>query len=159
MVNRNFIFFSTIFLVFFLDQITKYIVKKTFISGEVIKILPFLNLTFVENKGIAFGILHRGGDLKQLIILISTIFAIILLFYLFYSVKNFTIKRAIIFGFIAGGAFGNLYDRVFYGAVVDFIELYYKRFHWPVFNVADTFITVGIILIFYFHIIKKEQIF
>ncbi|MCX7990587.1 MAG: signal peptidase II [Proteobacteria bacterium] len=158
MVKRNSLFFITIFLVFFADQISKHIIKKIFLPGQVLKVFPFLNLTFVENKGIAFGILHRGGDLKHLIILIFTVLAIGLLFYLFYSSEKFLVKRAIIFGFIAGGAIGNLYDRVFYGAVVDFIELYYKSFHWPVFNIADTFITIGIVLIFFFQIIRKEHI-
>lgn len=159
MGKKDIVFIFTIIVVFFIDQLTKYIVKKTFISGEVVRLLPFLNFTFVENKGIAFGILHKGGDLKHLILLVVTILAIILLFYLFYSVKNFSIKRAIIFGLIAGGALGNLYDRIFNGAVVDFIEIYYKNFHWPVFNIADTFITCGIILIFFFQLIKKEHIF
>lgn len=159
MAKKNLIFYLTISSVFFIDQITKHIIKKTFLPGEVVKLLPFLNLTFVENKGIAFGILHKGGDFKHLIIIVSTVLAIILLFYLFYSHKTFSLKRTIIFGLIAGGAIGNFYDRIFNGAVIDFIELYYKSFHWPVFNIADTFITIGIILIFFFQIIKREHIF
>ncbi len=158
MYKKNLVFYLTLCLVFLADQATKYIVKKTFQQGEVLKLLPFFNLTYVENKGIAFGIFHRGGELKQIILLLSTVFAIALLFYLFYSIKDDSKKRAVVFGLIAGGALGNLYDRVFYGAVVDFLEIYYKSFHWPVFNIADTFITIGIILIFFFQIVKKEHI-
>ncbi len=158
MLRYNILFYGISALVFIIDQLTKVIVKKSFFPGEIVRVLPFLNLTFVENKGIAFGLFHDGGDIKQYVLLVFTIIAIAVLIYMFYALKDNSSKRAVMFGFIMGGALGNLYDRLFHGAVVDFIEVYYRTFHWPVFNMADTFITIGIAFIFYFQIFKKEHI-
>jgi len=158
MVRYKFLFFCTAILVFIFDQTSKLFVKSSFALYESEKLLPILNLTYVENRGIAFGMFHNGGDIKHYILLVSTIIAIATILYLFFRDKNGKASKAFIFGMIIGGAAGNFYDRIVRGYVIDFFDLHLGNHHWPVFNVADSFITIGILLIFYRQLIKKEEI-
>ena len=159
MPRFSFIFIASSFIVFILDQCTKIWIKSTLIITQSKKILPFFSLTYVENKGIAFGMFHNGGNIKHYALLIATLIAISAIIYLFYSSKNLSVSKSLIFGMIIGGAFGNLYDRFFRGYVIDFLDFYLVNKHWPVFNLADSFITIGILFIFYKQIFKKEEIF
>lgn len=159
MKRFNFLFFSIALFVFITDQTTKIWALYKLINGYSIKVLPFLNFTLVMNEGIAFGLFHDGGSIKNyLLIFITSIATIILLFYHF-KMKNPSGIKAILLALVFGGAIGNLYDRIFRGYVVDFIDIYVGSFHWPVFNLADTYITIGLLIIFYLQIIKKEHIF
>lgn len=158
MVKYKFTFFCVAILVFILDQTSKLVVKSKFALYESKRILPFFNLSYVENKGIAFGMFHNGGDIKHYLLLVSTVIAILTILYLFYKDKNGGVLKASIFGMIIGGAAGNFYDRVVRGFVIDFFDFHLGDHHWPVFNVADSFITVGILMIFYRQIVKKEDI-
>ncbi len=158
MVRYNFIFLASAILVFILDQVTKIWVRINFLPYESKKILPFFSLSYVENRGIAFGILHKGGNIKHYLLLTATVIAILSVFYIFFSHKRPSVARSFIFGIIIGGAFGNLYDRFVRGYVIDFLDFYIGNNHWPVFNIADCFITIGILLIFYLQIFRKENI-
>lgn len=158
MLKYKFTFFCVAILVFLLDQTSKLVVKSTFALYESKRILPFFNLSYVENRGIAFGMFHNGGNIKHYLLLISTVIAIVTILYLFFKDKNGSALKAFIFGMIIGGAAGNFYDRIVRGYVVDFFDFHLGNHHWPVFNVADSFITVGILLIFYRQIIKKDDI-
>lgn len=128
-----------ILLIFALDRISKIWVLSYLKPKVNIDILPFFKLTYVQNTGAAFGSFQNGNTI---LIFVS----IIILFALIkYRKELFTLGKLASWGwlFIIGGALGNLYDRIFLGSVVDFINFVV----WPVFNVADSFITVGAIML------------
>jgi len=133
---------AIILIVFIFDRVTKlYILKFAEIETSVdIYITPYLNLFLIWNKGIAFGLFSIDGSIiyNSITILIGLIIIAIL----FMMLKNNNIQRYF-FALVAGGALGNLYDRIVYSAVPDFIDLHFYDFHWFVFNVADIFITIG----------------
>ena len=139
-VFLNLIALSTIFLI---DRLTKlYILKLAETENSVdIYLTSYLNLYLIWNKGIAFGLL----SINEIVIynIITVIIGIIIIVILFMLWRNDNIQRYFLV-LIAGGALGNFYDRIYYTAVPDFIDLHFKGFHWFVFNVADIFITVGI---------------
>ena len=138
--SLNLIALSTIFLI---DRLTKlYILKLAETENSVdIYLTSYLNLYLIWNKGIAFGLL----SINEIVIynIITVIIGIIIIVILFMLWRNDNIQRYFLV-LIAGGALGNFYDRIYYTAVPDFIDLHFKGFHWFVFNVADIFITVGI---------------
>jgi|TARA_B110000259_G_C13890445_1_gene352751 signal peptidase II len=107
-----------------------------------IYVTSYLNLFLIWNKGIAFGLLA----MEQNIIYnsITLIIALIIIFIMFMMWKNYNIQRYFL-ALVAGGALGNFYDRIVYMAVPDFIDLHFHGFHWFIFNVADIFITIGIL--------------
>jgi signal peptidase II len=136
----NFIILITIFLI---DRISKlYILKLAEVENSVdIYVTPYLNLFLIWNKGIAFGLLSMKESLIYNVITLMISFIIIVILFMMW--KNDNIQRYFL-ALVAGGALGNLYDRIVYTAVPDFIDLHFHEFHWFVFNVADIFITVGI---------------
>ena len=142
--NIIFIKLLIILIIFSLDRISKIYVINLFDQTQFdeIYLLGFLNFHFIWNEGIAFGLLNFGNDLfyDLLSILIGVISLII--FYLVFKNKNYS---GYFFAMILGGSLGNLYDRIKFSAVPDFIDLHYKDFHWFTFNVADIFVTLGII--------------
>ena len=136
----NFIIVITIFLI---DRISKfYILKLAEVESSVdIYITSYLNFFLIWNKGIAFGLLSFNESVIYNIITLMISFIIIVILFMIW--KNDNIQRYFL-ALVAGGALGNLYDRIVYTAVPDFIDLHFYGFHWFVFNVADIFITVGI---------------
>ena len=136
----NFVILLTIFLI---DRISKlYILKLVNIESSVdIYVTSYLNLFLIWNKGIAFGLLSVNESIIYNIITFMIGFIVIIILFLMW--KNNNIKRYFL-ALVAGGALGNLYDRLVYAAVPDFIDLHFYGFHWFVFNVADIFITVGV---------------
>lgn len=135
---------STVFLIIFLDRITKNFFSQVLSVGESIPLIRHvLHMTLVHNTGIAFGLFRDQG----IVFIIIPVIAIILLIYNIYYYHRFEdrISEMYIIGFslIFGGAIGNLIDRVVYGYVIDFIDFRI----WPVFNVADSAITVGAVMI------------
>ena len=143
-IKKIFINFSIIFFIFFIDRISKiYILRIAETKGEVdIYVNPFLNFILLWNKGIGFGLL--SFDQSQIYNLITVLIFIInaIIIYIIYKTNDFKIYFYLM---VLGGSFGNLFDRVYYQAVPDFIDIHYGSFHWFVFNVADIFITIGII--------------
>ncbi len=147
-------------IVLVIDQISKFFIKKfmqLYQSIEIIKDIFYI--TYVQNSGISFGML--GGiesEIKRWILVFIIGIAIIIISYYWFTYRNENLFYNIGCGMILGGAMGNFMDRLFIGKVVDFIDVGYKSFRWPVFNMADTCISIGIgILIFYLLFIKKEK--
>lgn len=129
-------------LVLALDQFSKYWVWMTLRDGGDIEVIPgLLNLSYTENPGIAFGMLSNG-DVRWLLVAVSVVAIVIVAFYLMRTPSS---NRLLLWSLalLAAGIIGNLIDRVHMGRVIDFIEAYYKSHYWPVFNVADTAITIG----------------
>ena len=139
--KENFYILIIILLTFFLDRYTKFFILNNF-SESTYYLNDFINLDLVWNTGIGFGLLSFDSSLFYNFI--SIIIGLILVYLVYYISKSNQVDK-IIFSVIVGGALGNFYDRVFTNAVPDFIDLHYGNFHWFTFNVADIFITIGII--------------
>ncbi|HEY7914530.1 MAG TPA: signal peptidase II [Blastocatellia bacterium] len=126
-----------------LDQITKYWVSITFQEGDEGKdVIPgFFKLSYTENPGIAFGMLN-SGEMRWVLVAISVVAIIVVIYYL---MRTSASSKLLLWSlaFLAAGISGNLIDRIRLGRVIDFILLYYKTYDWPVFNIADTAITIG----------------
>tara|TARA_B110000238_G_scaffold54567_1_gene59705 strand:- start:250 stop:660 length:411 start_codon:yes stop_codon:yes gene_type:complete len=120
-----------------------------------IYISPYLNFYLIWNKGIAFGLLSFDGSF--IYNLISTIIAIISLVVLILIIKSEGLKRYSLI-FVLGGAVANLFDRIYYSAVPDFIDFHIGDYHWFVFNVADIFITFGVICLILLEIMNKNKV-
>jgi len=131
-----------------LDQLSKAVVSHQIGLHESIALIPgLLNLTHVRNTGAAFGILSSQPSLvRSLILLASSLLAAGFILWIWFRQRNTSWSRTIPLGMILGGALGNMLDRVRLGEVIDFLDLYWGRYHWPAFNVADSAITVGILL-------------
>jgi signal peptidase II len=143
-----------VFIIAF-DQITKQIASKNIAYGDRIVVIDkFLNLTYHENKGAAWGILQNG---RYFFIVLTVIVSVALIYFL---IKEDNILLRISLSFILGGALGNWIDRVVRGSVIDFIDLRLWFFHFNIFNVADTFITVGSIMlaVFVLFFYKEKKI-
>lgn len=128
------------------DQATKYWVATTLQSdGDIVVVKGLLNFSYTENRGIAFGMLNNG-NVKWLLVTISIAAIVAVVFYL---MRSASANRAlhISLALLAGGIGGNLIDRMRMGRVIDFIEIYYRNHHWPVFNIADTAISIGAALL------------
>ena len=132
--------------VLLLDQLSKFLVMARFAMYEVMPVVPgFFNLTFVTNTGAAFGLLAGEQTLvRQFFFVGVTLAALLFLFYSYRSFRDQGVLFAHAIGLIAGGALGNLVDRLRLGAVVDFLDFYIGARHWPAFNVADMAISVGV---------------
>jgi signal peptidase II len=137
----NFYFLILIILIFVFDRVTKNFIIKNFIK-ENYYVNEFINLDLTWNTGIGFGLLSYDTSLTYNLITLLIGTVVLILFYITIISENFD---KLIFSIIIGGALGNFYDRLFYNAVPDFIDLHYDAFHWFTFNIADIFITLGII--------------
>ena len=140
--KSNLYFFLLIIVIFTFDRITKNLIIKSFVE-EIFYLNKFMNLDLVWNIGIGFGLLSYDSLLAYNLITSLIGLVVITLFYFMVISDNLD---KLIFSIIIGGALGNLYDRLLYNAVPDFIDLHYNTFHWFTFNVADIFITLGVII-------------
>ena len=146
MLKKNLIIFAIIFFTFFLDLITKnYAVNNLLLNHSVI-INAFLNFTLAFNYGAAFSFLSDAGGWQRWFFVIFSMVVISFIAYILIKDKD---SEYIAYSFIFGGALGNLYDRFLLGYVIDFIEFHYNNFYWPIFNIADIAISIGIILLLY----------
>ncbi len=140
-----------------LDQITKFLVDLNMSLHQSIEIIPnFFNLTYIRNTGAAFGLF--AGDPTMGRIIFFTLFSFLAIGCLIYLIKNLRpgSKPAFIsLSLILGGAIGNLIDRLRWGEVIDFLDLHWYNWHWPAFNIADSSITIGVIMLFY-QIMRKQ---
>ena len=147
--------FVMISVIFVLDRLSKiYVVDLIQHKGGEVFLYDFLNLTLNWNTGIAFGLLSSNANLFYH--LVSALILLIIV-YLIYLMVTSDKSGKIIISLIIGGAFGNLYDRLNYYAVPDFIDFHVGNFHWFTFNVADIFISVGIIMMLFKEIIFKKK--
>ena len=142
-------------ILFFLDRISKvYLIHLQEIGTNIdFYILSFLNFFLVWNTGVGFGIMSLEANIYyHILTIIIAIINVVLIYYLF-KVRGIQIYFVAL---IIGGALGNLFDRIYYYAVPDFIDFHIGNFHWFIFNVADIFITTGIIGIILFEFLKKK---
>jgi len=146
MLKRNIFYFFLILFIFILDRISKLWIISIFNpeNNLEIKVSSFINLNLIWNKGIAFGLFSYGEKFEYNLLTGLIIIIIAIVFWMIIKTKG--LEK---YGFlmILGGALGNIFDRLYYSAVPDFIDIYYKNFHWFVFNVADIFITVGVLML------------
>ena len=143
--------------VIILDQYTKHLIIRSFALHQSLDVIQhYVTIVHTRNKGIAFGIFAAQGSTTQTVLLIITsCLAIAFIFYLISSLKGKQLYATITLSLILGGAIGNLIDRIRWGDVVDFIDLHWHHYHWPAFNVADSAISLGLVLLIIGLITKK----
>jgi len=129
-----------------LDQASKLAIAGSMQLYQSIEIVPYFNLTYVHNTGAAFSFLSEAGGWQRwffagLALVISVVIAVWLA-----RLKQHETLLAVALSLILGGAIGNLIDRLAYGYVIDFLDVYYQTWHWPAFNIADSAITLGVVL-------------
>ena len=139
------------------DQCTKIFISKIMLenSFEDMQLLYFLNVVFVRNTGVSFGMFSEWGILGRYFFSIFSIVVgcFLILLAIFSDTKAFRISL----GLISSGALGNAIDRVYFGGVIDFIDFFIYNLHWPAFNFADIFITLGVILLLFDNIFNKKN--
>ena len=139
--KENFYFLIIILFIFSIDRYSKIKIINNF-GDTSFYINDFLNFDLLWNIGIGFGLLSSNSSIFYN--LISTIIAFVIIFLIIIGIKSDKFDK-IAFSVIIGGALGNFYDRIYFKAVPDFIDLHYKDFHWFTFNIADIFITIGVL--------------
>ena len=143
-------------IIFFLDRVSKiYIINLAELENSLeIYINSYLNLYLIWNKGIAFGLF--SFDESSVYNFVTILILVILLIILILIFKSETYK-SYFYTIILGGALGNLFDRFYYSAVPDFIDLHINNFHWFIFNIADIFITLGILCLIYDEVFLEKK--
>ena len=142
---KKFIIFSSFFL-FFIDQITKYIVVKNLEIYESIKIIPnFFNITYITNSGAAFGMFQNKG----ILFILLSICAIFLIIKYILEEKKLNKYDVICYSLLVGGILGNMFDRIYYKNVIDFIDFIIFGYNFYIFNFADVFILFGVSMMLY----------
>ena len=140
--KNNLYCLCVISIIFFLDRYTKLFIINNF-TENTYYLNNYINLDLVWNTGIGFGLFSSNSDIiYNLTSLLIILVIICLIYFLILSEKY----EKIIYSIIIGGALGNFFDRILYKAVPDFVDLHYNNFHWFTFNVADIFITIGILV-------------
>ncbi len=156
-LGKNFLInFSFILSIFLLDRITKiYVINldKRLIGSEIFS-SKYLNISLIWNEGIAFGLL--SFDQENLYNLL-TILIILIIFFIFLMILKSSGLKKFALSIILGGALGNVFDRILYKSVPDFIDFHVGEFHWFIFNIADVFITIGVFSMILFEIIGNNQ--
>lgn len=140
-------FFAIIaLLVFVIDRLSKNFMLDIVGNGGQVQVIPyFFNLTMVWNTGVSFGMFSSNSDVVRIILVLIAIIISSLLFHWF--TKEHNRFMAYVVGLIIGGALSNALDRIIYGAVADFFDFHIAGLHWPAFNVADSCIFIGVVLL------------
>lgn len=142
---------STIILAtYVLDQISKFIIFKNYSIGEYTQIIPnFFNILYAKNYGAAFSLLANSPVwFRKPFFILVPLLAMFLIYFLLAKGEKLNKFEKIGYSLVLGGALGNFTDRLTYGFVVDFLDVYFKNYHWPTFNVADIAITCAIVFLF-----------
>ena len=144
--------------IFFLDILSKNFIQNKIMYGEQVEITSFLSLVHFQNPGAAFSFLSDQGGWQRYFLIAISLLAVL---YIPWLINQYKKNIVIVIGLllILGGAIGNLYDRISYGYVIDFVYLHIAEFYWPAFNVADSAISLGVLLFLYgsFKIIKRDR--
>ena len=157
--NKKFYFYINFLIptfIFILDRISKiYVINlsKNSYNNELFS-SKFLNVTLIWNEGIAFGLFSSGHEFWYNFLTIIIVFTALII--LIMSIKQNGAQKYFLL-LVFGGALGNLYDRIFFKAVPDFIDLHLENFHWFVFNIADIFITFGVIMLILWEILPLNK--
>ena len=153
--KKFFLYFFIVLFIFLADRISKFYILSILEDAGIvnININSYIDFILVWNSGIGFGLL--SFDQSEIYNLITLIIIIINLFILYLIIKSKDI-RVYFFLIILGGSLGNLFDRIYYSAVPDFIDLSFKGYHWFIFNVADIFISLGIICLIFAELLNYK---
>ena len=151
-IKENIYFLILILVIFAFDRYTKLIVINNF-SEQNYFVNEYINFDLVWNSGIGFGLLDTQSTLFYNFV--TTLIGLIILILIYIMINSKNLDK-LIYSTIIGGAIGNFYDRITFKAVPDFIDLHYNNFHWFVFNLADVFITIGILTLIISEMLKKN---
>ena len=156
MLKKHLVDFSIIIFIFLIDRVSKLLIISSPETYEQygISITSFLNFNLIWNEGIAFGLFSFNEEIYYNLLTIFICLIVAIIIWLMLRSKGF---EKLCYIMIIGGSFGNVFDRIFYSAVPDFIDLHINNFHWFIFNVADIFITIGIIFLISFEIFRKKN--
>ena len=147
-----YVYFLISFCIAFVDLLTKFLIRSHLQLGEAISVCPFFNLVYVLNKGISFSMLTEVTPL-----ILTVIACLICAGVCYFLIKEKNKFSKICLALVLGGAIGNIADRIYLGAVVDFMDFYIGKWHWPAFNIADSAICIGVILLIYQSVFMKEK--
>ena len=156
MFNKHLIDFSIIIFIFLIDRVSKLLIigsPETY-EQHGISVTSFLNFNLIWNEGIAFGLFSFDEKFYYNLLTIIICLVILIIIWLMLKSKGF---EKISFLLIIGGSLGNIYDRFYYSAVPDFIDIHFNNYHWFIFNVADIFITLGIICLISIEILGNKK--
>ena len=140
--KENIFFFIFVTLIFYLDRFTKQKILQKY-NDDIFYVNDYINFDLIWNTGIGFGLLSTNSFLVYNSV--TLLIGIVILFLVYFLAISEKVDK-LIYSIIVGGALGNFYDRVIFNAVPDFIDLHYDNFHWFTFNLADIFITIGILI-------------
>ena len=157
MLKKYFVDFSIIIFIFLIDRASKLLIIGSPETYEQygVSITSFLNFNLIWNEGIAFGLFSFDEKLYYNLLTIFICLITVVIIWLMFRSKGF---ERLSFMMIIGGSLGNIFDRVFYSAVPDFIDIHVNNFHWFIFNVADIFITLGIVCLISIEILSNKKV-
>jgi len=157
MIKKSFWSFFVIISIFTIDRLSKIaIIKSSEIYGETnIFVSSFLSLNLIWNDGIAFGLFSFDKNIYYDLLTATIILITTVVLWMIFKTKKL---EKFAFTMILGGSLGNIFDRLYYSSVPDFIDLHVNNFHWFIFNVADIFISLGVILLIYLEIFLKKKV-
>lgn len=138
------------------DQVTKAIIIKNILDNQFIKVNSYLYLVHFKNEGAAFSFLSDAGGWQRYFLSIVAVIASVFIIFMIKKHRD-ELYTALGLSLILGGAIGNLYNRISLGHVTDFLYFHFNDYYWPAFNVADTAISIGVVIIIYKTIIKKND--
>lgn len=150
-------FFGIAALVFALwaDQFSKYMLAVNLFNGENIPFGDYFSLVKVWNTGVSFSMFNNHGDLGRIVLCVLSL--VVCAFLLYWMLKEKNTLKVISLGLIIGGALGNVIDRVRFGAVLDFLDFHIAGYHWPAFNLADSFICIGAGVLIVMEFLRKQK--
>ena len=156
MLNKKIFNFFIVLIIFILDRLSKFvIIKLSEPLGELnLSISSNINFNLIWNDGIAFGLLSFNDNFYYN--MITALIVLITLIIIWLAAKSKGMEK-LCFLMIIGGSLGNLYDRIYYSSVPDFIDISVNNFHWFIFNVADIFISIGVIILIFLEFFKKKH--
>lgn len=134
-------------VVFISDQLTKFAAADYLLRHGEVKLAPFFSLTLVHNTGAAFGILSSASGWQNFFFIFIALVACVVILWIIWRLDAKDLLLATGLMLVLGGAMGNLFDRLIHGYVIDFIDVYFHSWHWPAFNIADSAITVGAVVL------------
>ena len=157
MFKKHLVDFSIITFIFLIDRASKSLIISSSENYEQygVSITSFLNFNLIWNEGIAFGLFSFDEKLYYNLLTIFICLITVVIIWLMFRSKGF---ERLSFMMIIGGSLGNIFDRIFYSAVPDFIDIHVNNFHWFIFNVADIFITMGIICLISIEIFGAKKV-
>ena len=155
MLKKHLVDFSIIIFIFLIDRISKLLIIGSSETYEQygISITSFLNFNLIWNEGIAFGLFSFNEKIYYNLLTIFICLIVAVIIWLMLRSKGF---EKLCYIMIIGGSFGNVFDRIFYSAVPDFIDIHFNNIHWFIFNVADIFVTLGIFCLISIEIFSKK---